>query len=229
MKRLIIAAVAGLCAIGAYAQRDKGDMVMDLGIGVGTMGTADQSLSTGSHAMFTQRIGAEWIIVPKMINGDFELALGGYINNAYGKRDDVVYGWRPSSSEEVYARRECKRDDITLIPTVSFRYNVNPRFQVYATCGIGLAILNAYDESYTPLTYNVYPGYRPAFPDAGGVYWSMDTGTRCGVAVSSYAGLRYFFNDCIGVNAQIGVIAASVCGDWGSSENYLSGGISFRF
>jgi len=253
MKRIALLLLVALFAFGGFAQGQKGDMTIDLGVGYGTMGTAGMSTTTGTNTALTQRLGAEWVIIPEMINGQFELAVGAYINNAYGTRKDGVSGtynysythemyfswdrkWRSSNIHrkgEGTATMKSKRDDVNFLPTVSFRYNINSKFQVYASVGLGVGVINTFDEKYqdangfeSEYKYNEYVRY--SYNDLMHTQWSMSTGTKVCFSYASYVGLRYFFSDKFGVNAQTGLLSYNAHSDWGSSASYLSVGVSCK-
>lgn len=257
MKKIMLAALALLASVSSYAQGEKGDMVLDAGVGYGMMGAVTNTTS-GTNGMFTQRVGAEWIICPKMINGDFELSVGAYVNNGYASREYPVAGYYDYSytvtSRPIYgsnknqwstrqenrkgtgaATRSYKRDDINVLPTVSFRYNVNDKFQVYASVGLGVGVLHTFSDDYSNYTGfhsdNVNRDWiRYSYNDQSHAVWDDEAeGTKVCFSMASYVGLRYFFTDRFGVNAQAGLISDNFAGDWGESFGYISGGVSLRF
>lgn len=253
MKKLITLPLVALLGLSAFAQGGKGEMTIDLGVGYGSMGTAGKAMTSGRHTMFTQRLGAEWVVIPEMINGKFDLAAGFYINNAYGTRKDGVSGtfdysytattkwpWDKRATTTTYKRKgegtatlNAKRDDLNFLPTVSFRFNVTRKFQVYASVGFGVGMIHTFDESYdnadgfksNSSSGNVTYSYN----DLSHAKWSMDTGTKVCFSYASYVGVRYFFSDKFGVNAQTGLLSSNNYSDWGGSESYVSVGVSCRF
>lgn len=258
MKKILLAALALLASVSSYAQGEKGDMVLDAGVGYGMMGGVTNT-NSGTNGMFTQRVGAEWIICPKMINGDFELSVGAYINNGYASREYTVAGtydysysylsryreyggrWTSWHSNTAHrkgvgtATRSYKRDDVNILPTVSFRYNVNEKFQVYASVGLGVGVLNTFSDEYSNYdgftTNQTNSDYiQSYYNDQAHAVWDDEVeGTKVCFSMASYVGLRYFFTDRFGVNAQVGLIGDNFAGDWGESFGYISGGVSFRF
>lgn len=80
---LCISALVPMSAHAAETPK-KGELTVDAGIGAGIVDYNE------SKALFTQRVGAEWVVAPKFISNKFTLAAGVYINNGYGAGVDIA-------------------------------------------------------------------------------------------------------------------------------------------
>jgi len=163
VKKLTVMALAALAFTGAQAQEVKqGDRLVDLGIGVGD----------ASGAMFTQRLGMEWIVKDNVINDKFSLGVGFQISNAVGAKYDFYnvgsydYSYTlyidkkpqrgPSRTETQkvnrsgYGTAKCDitRDDVSIMPTVSLHGKFVEKLDLYATFGLGLGLMNGIAGEY---------------------------------------------------------------------------------
>lgn len=169
MKKLTLTAIAAIAAVsGAFAQEVKeGDRLVDLGIGVGD----------ASGAMFTQRLGMEWIVKDNVINDMFSLGVGFQINNGVGAKYDFYnvgaydYTYKitiqkkapryPASYEyhdghrSGYGAAKCDitREDLSIMPTVSLHGKFVEKLDVYATFGLGLGLMNSIKGDYKEVDY----------------------------------------------------------------------------
>lgn len=260
MKKFFISLAILGSAAGASAQQIsevnrnvENGLIIDAGIGVG-------SVYSDSKAMFTQRVGAEWNILPEFLADGVSLAVGFYINNSYGGGRDVRTIGTYSYDYTLYSKSDrlgttstkqhregygtadvnMRRDDISLLPTVSLRYRCTDNLEAYLSFGLGMSIMNGVTGGYSnpdgfssadvvnksdygavALTYK--------YNDLDHVKWANGNWTKASFAVSTYIGARYFFTENWGVNAQIGLIAANVRKSYGNSYNVFSVGASYRF
>ncbi len=174
MKKFILfAAIAAVSAAPLHAQLSQGDAIVDLGIGVGCAETAGES-----KAMFTQRLGAEWIVKDNLFSlgsCDFSLGVGFQIDNAVGARYsglitgsyDYTYSYtirkettnhnRPSWTTETHtgsrkgtgmATTDVTRDNIDFMPTVSLHGSIIPKLDLYATFGLGFGVMTNSTSNY---------------------------------------------------------------------------------
>lgn len=121
MKKFAIAAIAALSmATAASASTpQKGDLIGDLGIGVGAMDGG------GSEAAFTQRLAIEYGVANfSMLSSDWTATVGFQVNNG------------------VYTANHFTSDDITFMPTASIHHGFSDSFDGYATLGLGFGLLN---------------------------------------------------------------------------------------
>lgn len=210
IKHLAVATLAiaasGAASSAAYAA-EAGDMVIDAGIGVGMV---DYPVST--KPTFTQRIGAEWVVAPRIINGDFSIAIGAYINNAVGG-SIKVYGYDGSVPAWSASHR---RDDFSIIPTGSMRYRINSDFEAYGSFGIGFGTMHAY--------YADKHIYEDSYRLVG-----LDSATKVTAALSCCVGVRYYLGEHWGLSSQFGIVSSNLKSSWGSSYNILTLGASYRF
>lgn len=210
MKKSVFTALALAGALVASAAPKKGDAVIDAGLGLGMV-----DYPTSSEATFTQRVGAEWTVIPRMINGDFSLAVGAYINNGFGGNKVVEDGG-------LNATYKIKRNDINFIPTGSFRFNVNRDFVAYGSAGIGFGIMH---RSYV----DKYAWSNASDSDYRYLQYGLDGESKLVPAMTFAVGVRYFLGEHWGLNSQFGVIATNLDDDWSDSYNLLSVGVSYRF
>lgn len=212
IKHLAVAAIAlAATATGAYAASPHvGDMVIDAGIGVGMV-----NYPSSTKATFTQRVGAEWVVAPSIINGDFSISVGAYLNNAVGG-SIKVYGV-DGNGNAVWSASH-RRDDFSLIPTASMRYRINSDFEAYGSFGIGFGTMHSFyaDKKY----YNTFdPRY-----DLG-----LDSATKVTAALSVCVGVRYYLGEHWGLSSQFGIVSSNLKSSWSSSYNILTVGASYRF
>jgi len=253
---LFALALVSLASVGGVASAAdkksdspcKGDLVVDAGIGVGLIDAGQ------SKAMFTQRIGAEWVVLPKLIDNRLSLSAGIYINNAYGKvgevelvTDDYYYtmttksqatGTTYNNVSRAYdgtAIIAFKREDLNFLPTVSLRYRFTPRLDAYLSLGVGLGIMHSmvgvkgdvdefYEEPYSRPYY--YDDEEPGF---GYVDWDDMSTTKATAALAAYIGVRYALTSNWGINGQFGLISGNIKKSMGSSYNLFSVGASYKF
>lgn len=122
MKKITIATIAALSLTTAATASTplKGDLLGDLGIGVGAMDGG------GSVAAFTQRVAVEYGIEEfSMLNSDWTATIGFQINNG------------------VHSANHLTSDDITFMPTASVHHGFTDRLDGYATLGLGFGLLNS--------------------------------------------------------------------------------------
>ncbi len=165
MKKLLISLAALSCILASNAQQTSeintnvmDGLTIDAGIGAG-------SVYTKSKAMFTQRIGAEWNMLPTFLTDGVSLSVGFYINNncggGYDTRTVGTYDYyykiysksnRTGQTTSTDHRRQgygtadvrLSRDDISFMPTASLRYQITNKLEAYLSLGMGLSIMNTY-------------------------------------------------------------------------------------
>lgn len=258
LQKLISLCLTGFFTLVPIATRadnvpKKGELTVDAGIGVGMVGYKE------SKTLFTQRIGAEWVIVPKFMNDDFTLAAGVYINNGYGagfytkaagtydyeysikvvsKRTGISYN-RQHRSGFGTADVNIKREDINLLPTISLRYHVNSSLDAYLSIGIGVGMMHSimgkksnihgFDKQNYHHTDNIGTTRSYSYNDLDHVDWGNSSFTKFTPALGTYIGARYTITESWGINAQVGLISANLKKSYGHSYNLFSFGASYKF
>jgi len=239
--------------IHAAETPEKGDMIVEAGIGAGMVDYDE------SKALFTQRIGAEWVIVPELINDKFTLAAGVYINNGYGadvdtkavgsydyqytitvrsKRTGTTYNHQRRTGYGT-ADVNIKREELNLLPTLSLRYHITPRFDAYLSIGAGVGMMHSImgkkknlkgfsKDSYNH-TDNIGTTRSYHYNDLDHVDWGDATFTKVTASIAAYVGARYFITDNWGVNAQVGLISANLKKSYSHSFNLFSIGATYKF
>lgn len=222
----------------------KGEMTLDAGIGVGIVDYND------AKATFTQRVGAEWVVAPELFNNSrLNLALGFYINNAYGgKLDWTVVGQynytyqtsrqtinshnRPQTSYISHKRSGVgvgattqSREDLSMLPTISFRYEITDRLEGYLSIGAGVGIM------HTIIGGDVKPVFGLSsseyYNDMDHVVWEDNSVTKVTAALATYIGARYRVGDNWGLNAQFGLVSGNLKKSMAHSFNLFSVGASW--
>lgn len=203
IKQILVAALAVAASATSANAVETGDMVIDAGIGIGMV-----NYPSTTKATFTQRLGAEWVVAPRIINGDFSIAVGAYLNNAVGG-SLKVYGNNVTAN--------LNRDDFSFIPTASMRYRINSDFEAYGSFGVGFGTMHAYytNEKY----YNYHPLITEGF----------DSSTKVTAALSCCVGVRYYLGEHWGLSSQFGIVSSNLKSSWSSSYNLLTVGASYRF
>lgn len=192
------------------ADRNHQGPVADAGIGIGVYE------NNGSSAMFTQRIGAQWKVAD--ITKKLTVTAGLFLNNSYASKSETIeLTWHGKEEDELDCK--FKRDDISLLPTASLCYAFTPSLEAYFSLGLGVGILNArvsvdYDDGEDENDYTDSP--------------EASSATNASFAMSSYIGMRYFFDKNWAVNAQFGMISGNFKSH-ASSFNLFSVGVSYRF
>lgn len=209
IKRLFAAALVAASSTAAFAA-STGDMVIDGGIGVGMV-----NYPSSTAATFTQRVGAEWVVAPSIINGDFSIAVGAYLNNAVGG-SLKVYG--PFYNNMPTWTASHRRDDFSLIPTASMRYRINSDFEAYGSFGIGMGVMHSF-----------YANEKHYQPVNGYFVTGLDSATKMTVALSCCVGVRYYLGEHWGLSSQLGIVSANLKSSWSSSYNIFTVGASYRF
>ena len=176
MKKIALATLATLALTSsAYASTPaKGDLIGDIGIGVGAMDGGN------SVAAFTQRLAVEYGIANfSMLNSDWTATIGYQINNGVHTSSHTVSEvWTGTSTKFTNTS-----DDITFMPTASIHHGFTDRIDGFATLGLGFGLLNGkrrgggYSNSWTEASFAM------AF-NIGGRYWLSDN-----LAVNAQFGL----------------------------------------
>lgn len=214
MKKLFILSLLLTMGLSTFAKSpvQKGDLLVDLGLGVGMLD------SKPSKAMFTQRIGAEWVIVPELINDRFALSGGLYVNNGFAKATVPIIIMEGSHYYEDDG--DMKRNDLNFMPTMSLRWFCDEKLEFYLSIGVGLGIMHA----------SIHDA-----PDEDGDYYDDDeivgagSSSTAAAAISSYVGARYHINKNWGINTQLGLISANLKKSAGHSFNLFSVGATYFF
>lgn len=158
MKRILCTVLTALTLLGASAQApEKGDVIADLGIGVGAMDGAS------SEASFTQRIAIEWGMLEfETLNSDWTLTLGFQLNNG---------AWTKSGSDHVtFEKWRSTQDDLTFMPTASLHHGFSNRIDGYATLGMGFGLLNSRSSTNIGVWGNTDASFAMAL-NLGMRYW----------------------------------------------------------
>lgn len=135
------------------------------------------------------------------------------------------------------------REDLSIMPTVSLNYVVMPRLEVYATFGIGVGMMHQMfkdlkavsgfekDSDYQVKTLNgTKRTFYYSYNDLDHVNWGEDAlSTEACLAISFYAGARYWLTDRWSANANVGLVSANIKESMGNSYNVFSIGASYSF
>lgn len=249
---LCISALVPMSAHAAETPK-KGELTVDAGIGAGIVDYNE------SKALFTQRVGAEWVVAPKFISNKFTLAAGVYINNGYGAgvdtkvsgKYDYTYSIKSVSKRTgtTYqnTRRSgfgtadvnMKREDLNLLPTISLRYHANPRLDAYLSIGVGVGMMHTLMGEKKNVTGFHEDSYSHTdrngttrsyrYNDLDHADWGDATFTKVTAAIATYIGARYFVTDNWGINAQLGLVSANLKKSCAHSFNLFSLGASYKF
>lgn len=146
----------------AHAQMSKGDVLANLGIGLGMLGNSDYN-----KVSFTQNAGVQWCVADQLPHG-ISLSAGFNINNGvtnfgettmsgsydYTYTTTITYRYpkNPSANrtEERVHRRTgagtCKsnvtRNDVNLMPVASIHFPATSKLDLSLTIGVGLGVLH---------------------------------------------------------------------------------------
>lgn len=257
MKKLLVCGLLATMSLGVmaspYDNPAAGDMLVDFGIGVGTVDYPS------SKALFTQHLGVEFVVLPEVFSQDFTLAAGFYINNGFGAKlfnkgipgfYDYKYPIHISSpttgNTTNYGQRtgmgtanvNIYREDINFLPTVSLRYHAMPNLDAYMSFGIGLGVMNTVagkkwnyegfsrENSKTDVNGTVR---SYVYNDLDHAVWPDLNKSEACFSVAWYIGARYAVTDTWGVNAQFGLIGANVKKSFYNSYNLFSVGATYSF
>ena len=162
MKKIALATLATLALTSsAYASTPaKGDLIGDIGIGVGAMDGGN------SVAAFTQRLAVEYGIANfSMLNSDWTATIGFQINNGVHTSSHTVSEvWTGTSTKFTNTS-----DDITFMPTASIHHG----FGLLNGKRRGGGYSNSWTEASFAMAFNI-----------GGRYWLSDN-----LAVNAQFGL----------------------------------------
>lgn len=272
MKKIFVMVVACMIAGTAMAEGTaefkKGEFIGNLGIGVGV--NAGNGVS---GATFTQKAGFEYALhnfSEKMTLGiGFTAAnsYGGRRNTKVAGVYDYEYTIHTQSHVRDYTvfrrvvyndknyntikRRQgvgmadatFSADDIKLMPTISFHYQVMPSLDLYATIGAGVAIMNGIlsnMHNYVGFKSDSDNGRRKSL---GGDSWISDTYsyddkdhatfeggyTKVGGAFAVNVGARYFFSKHWAAFSEFGITAVSIKSDYPKSWDLFNVGATYKF
>lgn len=151
MKKLATLVIMAIASLSAMAQApEKGELIFDAGIGVGTINYL------GQHGTFTTRIAGEYGLTKfEVLNADWTLTIGAQLNNA-----------AHSASGHVF-------DDFCLIPTVSAHHGIADDLDFYATFGMGYGLVNS-KMDIEGKTFRQTDGAFNMALNVGARYWLTD-------------------------------------------------------
>lgn len=255
MKKFLLALSSiALCSGLTYAVEgtaERGDILVEAGIGVGMV---DYPGSSG--ALFTQRVGVEYVVLPTVFTDDFTFAVGLYVNNGYGAPVDGMAVATYNYTYPIYsngngqvvnkghregvgtANATFYRDDVNILPTASLRYHCTSRLDAYVSLGFGIGVMNTITgkksnyqgfESANHSGSNDSSGRRYSYNDLDHAKWENTSQHKACFATSFYLGARYALTENWGVNAQFGLIGANARKSWGNSYNLFSIGATYNF
>ena len=252
MKKFLLCAMLGCIALSTFAEVEtpqKGDVLVDMGIGVGMVDYHK------SKALFTQHIGIEYVVMPEVFTPDFTLGVGFYINNGFGAKrfcPNIVgtydYNYSVHQGDHVSvanragygtANVNIYREDINFLPTVSLRYHVLENLDAYMSFGMGVGIMNSVPGKkwdYKGFAHETVDrvdqtGYaeRYSYNDLDHTKWPDMTKSKAAFGVAWYVGARYRLTESWGVNAQFGLIGTNVRRSFSNSYNLFSVGATYHF
>lgn len=264
--------MAGAAMAEGSAEFKKGDFLVNVGVGVGTHGDEGTGPATftqqASFEYALCNIGKKSTLsIGFMASnswGDFgDVTLAGtydydYISTTSGRRITAVSsGWgRPKDYENYTYTTECHRegagtadteysyDDIKLLPTLSYHCQVMPSLDLYATLGVGVAIMNKIISK----DMKNYVGFEHENYDKRNDYsdgtWTRDTYSyddkahaefedasfhRASAAFVFKVGARYYFNQHWGMFGEFGLTAVTLKSATPKSWELLTAGATYKF
>ena len=179
MKKLFAMAAAIVFALGANAQIEKGQVVLDAGVGVGnTVITGDNYTSKLIPLNLDVEVG-----VAEDLGGveSLSLGVGALASYTQGKYDlslgDAKAGWRNSAT--------------ILGAQAALHYNLGvEKLDTYVSLALGYTIVNG--KAYGKAGDNKGSSDSYTSDDASGFYYGISLGAR------------YWFTDLLGVNLEAG-------------------------
>ena len=259
MKKIVL--MASMLVLGVLVSNGQsfqsGDCVVNIGVGAGTVKNLPYP---ERQATFTQKISAEWGV--SEIGDKGSIGLGFAVNNgiggkytAYGTLGEYDYDYiltirtQNANGGYTYNRREIEREgigsadvdlnrnDISLLFTTSFHYQMGKRLDTYLTLGVGATGIvdvvsnvrneqgfSAASSSFTDEA--VSASYK--YDDMRDVEW-IGVGATVRPAVAAYVGARYYVTDHLALNAEAGLLNATLSKKYGYGYNHLSVGLSYKF
>lgn len=242
---------AGLPNLNERPVFAKGDIVANVGLGVGTL--------SGSST-FGQQIGMEWCIVDGWLDKRASLGIGFSIDNsAFGKYTEFKYGtfnyqypiYGPSinSNREIweiknYGTRngigstwcDVTQDNLAFLVTGSFHFQFIDRLDTYGSIGLGFGLnfrsFRYYGENGFESESNLTSNFRRwSYNDLDHVVWSdgsQDAKTGACFAMSVLIGARYYFTEHFAANVELGMIGGCLTSR-GMGSTILGFGVSYKF
>lgn len=272
MKKIFAMTVAcmmtGAAMAEGLAEFKKGEFLVNVGVGIGTHGDE----GTGP-ATFTQQASFEYALcnigkkstlsIGFMVSNSYGDSGDVTLNGTY----DYTYKWTTQSHMRDFtspgrpyrdshnvrdvhregsgtADTEYSYDDIKLLPTISYHCQVIPSLDLYATLGIGVAIMNKLVSKdmhnyvgFDSKVVNDFTGslsgdwWRDiySYDDRAHAVFEGDSFHRASAAFVFKVGARYYFNQHWGVFGEFGLTAVTLKSDTPKSWELLTVGCSYKF
>lgn len=236
---------------------DKGDYVLNVGVGVGTVKNLP---NIERQTTFTQKLSMEWCVVDKLGERG-SLGIGFAVNNGYGGKYSTAlvgeYDYEYILTTRVqnlnggynYDRREIEREgfgsanadlsrnDLSLLFTTSFHYQMGKKLDTYLTLGVGATgIIDVVSNVRNELGFSsasssltddaMSASYK--YDDLKHVEW-IGVGATVQPAIAAYVGARYYFTDHFAANIEAGLLNATLSKKYGFGYNHLAVGLSYKF
>ena len=256
MKKFITLFALLAIVLGVNAQNifEIGDKRIDINLGGGIINYAEQPKMT-----FDQHINMEWIVAK--LGKKVSLGVGFALNNIYGGFKETTmtgeynYMYTKTTTtnnaavvEQIprmgigTADADISRDDINAMATVSFHYSPTKKLDTYVKIGAGIGGLsyiiddicniegfhseNVHKASssnpnamvtyrYNDLDHTIWDGYEP----------------NVAASVAAYIGATYYFNDELGLDAQVGLVSANLTNKAKNANAFslFALGIAYKF
>ena len=263
--------MAGTAMAEGSAEFKKGDFLVNVGVGIGTHGDHGTGPATFTQkASFEYALcnigNKSTLSIGFMASNSYgdrgDVTLAGtydydYTMTTTGRRiTGCTPGWaRPKSYEYYTDTKKINRkgegtvdatesyDDIKLLPTISYHCQVLPSLDLYATLGIGVAIMNKIISN----EHN-YVGFKSKSEDEktefrDGTWWrnvySYDDKAHAVFEGGAYhkasaafvfnVGARYYFNQHWGVYGEFGLTAVTLKSNTPKSWELLTAGATYKF
>ena len=256
MKKLITLFALFAIVVGVNAQNvfEVGDKRIDINLGGGIINYAERPRMT-----FDQHINLEWIVAK--LGKKVTLGVGFAVNNTYGGfketemtgEYDYMYTITTTTNNAAVDKQESRkgigradaeisRDDINAMATVSFHYSPTKKLDTYVKIGAGIGglsyiiddinVIEGFDSKNVHRASSSNPNnivtYR--YNDLDHTNWNGYEPNVAG-SVAAYIGATYYFNDELGLDAQVGLVSANLSNKAKNANAFslFALGIAYKF
>lgn len=264
--------MAGAAMAEGSAEFKKGDFLVNVGVGVGTHGDEGTGPATftqqASFEYALCNIGKKSTLsIGFMASnswGDFgDVTLTGTYDYYYTERTHShlrnysYHSMRSYTYEDKYTTSEYHRegtgtadaeysyDDIKLLPTLSYHCQVTPSLDMYATLGIGVAVMNklisnmhnyqgfksesVYNDRTPGPYHDEYFEHSYSYEDKAHAEFEDGAFHRASAAFVFKVGARYYFNQHWGMFGEFGLTAVTLKSATPKSWELLTAGATYKF
>ena len=260
--------VSGSVFAEGFAEFKKGEFIGNVGIGIGTHGAH----GTGA-ATFTQKLSFEYALREINDKSTLSIGFmasnsyGGSGKTILLGTYDYSYTWTTQSHlrdytargrayKDSYSSRQVHRsgvgtaeadvsyDDVKLMPTVSYHYQLMSSLDLYATLGIGVAIMNrlvsdmSNYSGFKSKNVNERASYGSdgqyvadiySFNDKDHAVFEDGAYHKVGATFAINVGARYYFSEHWGIYGELGLMAVTVKSDTPKSWEWFTAGCTYKF